>query len=1186
MSNALQPTLMLDHESEPNSDLLHHPDHTTYLLQVDGNLSLSSSNSSDSSSEPDHNMFNPDNISTPVPDLNMPHPDNSFTPPPVPGLLDSLNNSPTTTKSASLENISDLENFLPFALSPQGSLSTLDGSRIPRNSPAVDTSQSFHSTPPDGSNILSSSPAADLSVSPHSIPVLVSDPPLQQQRAQRPPQTHQRRVIRRDNRAVTALSLPNIMVTNHRSIFPKFNNLVDELIENEMHLGLHSEIWENCKKIAHTNKIEEAFEIQGIQYVSNPRPNKRGGGAAITLISDSPFTLTKLDPSLLCGDQSVETCWGLLKPKTPTGPIKVIVVCAFYLPPYSKKKSALIEHLSLNYFALKSNHPDSAFICGGDKNDLNTQLLLDIHPSFRQIVSHPTYRQSVLDVLVTDLGQYYEEPVIRPPVQPDCLMTAAPSDHKIVFAKIKSNTMQPVKRAAIFRKVRPLPNQALEGFASWIQRESWEFVYDGNGASDMVERLNFIVNLNLDHFCPTKVQKVTNLDGKISSSAVRQVCRRKNREYDKHGNSERYKKLKKEVKLQLQQATKSFLDRQVALASNRSNSWLKHVKRIAARPGDQSCQTFSLPDHVEQNLSAFESSNKICEFFSAISQEYSPLLIDSLPNRVQHKLTTDPCHHPHLADHTVYEALKKGKKTCSVPGDFPIKIVEEFLPELTAPVAAIFREAITSHTWPSAYKKEYHLPICKVPVPQSEDDLRNLGLTPFLSKRLEWLLINWIWPYVSPHIDPDQLGGLPGCSVTHYLTQMLEFIHNNLDNGSKKPTAVLVGLIDFSKAFNRIDHNVIVTILSDLNVPTCALRLIMSYLSNRRMCVRYNGAVSKEQDIPGGGPQGGLLTVLLFDLQVNLAGNPCPLQPLILPGVTGPAPLPQLEAPLPPCHQKEKTLKKKYVDDLSLLEAVSLRLLIPAIPIIGPLNQHEVPGLILPTHLSVLQHQLSDLCSFTEQNRMKLNLKKSKIMPFNFCKNLDFLPQLHFPGSEPLEVIYETRLLGVIISSDLTWTAHVNYITSSATKKLWTLVRFKSLGATQPQLVAVYLTRVRSILEFAVPVFHSSLTADQSRKIEMVQKKALAIIMDRKYTSYDHVLLQLNLDRLDVRREQLCLSFALKCVNSPKHKSMFPPNPNHRPNMRNPKPYKEQFCNTARYYHSSIPYLARLLNKNSSSKQN
>ena len=83
--------------------------------------------------------------------------------------------------------------------------------------------------------------------------------------------------------------------------------------------------------------------------------------------------------------------------------------------------------------------------------------------------------------------------------------------------------------------------------------------------------------------------------------------------------------------------------------------------------------------------------------------------------------------------------------------------------------------------------------------------------------------------------------------------------------------------MDFSKAFNRIDHNVIVTILGNPNIPTCALRLTISYLSGRKMCVRYNGATSADQAIPGGGPQGGLLTVLLFDLQVNLAGAPCPI---------------------------------------------------------------------------------------------------------------------------------------------------------------------------------------------------------------------------------------------------------------------------------------------------------------------
>ena len=154
---------------------------------------------------------------------------------------------------------------------------------------------------------------------------------------------------------------------------------------------------------------------------------------------------------------------------------------------------------------------------------------------------------------------------------------------------------------------------------------------------------------------------------------------------------------------------------------------------------------------------------------------------------------------------------------------------------------------------------------------------------------------------------------------------MLDFIHKNINKNSKAPPAVLAGLVDFSKAFNGIDHNVIVTILSDLNIPTCALRLIISYLSQRKMCVRFNGAESAEQDIPGGGPQGGLLTVIFFDLQVNLAGAPCPIPTLLPLGHEGPEPDPQLAGPPPLCHLKENTLKKKYVDDLSLLEAIKLR---------------------------------------------------------------------------------------------------------------------------------------------------------------------------------------------------------------------------------------------------------------------
>ena len=141
---------------------------------------------------------------------------------------------------------------------------------------------------------------------------------------------------------------------------------------------------------------------------------------------------------------------------------------------------------------------------------------------------------------------------------------------------------------------------------------------------------------------------------------------------------------------------------------------------------------------------------------------------------------------------------------------------------------------------------------------------------------------------------------------------MLDFIQSNLDRNHKEPTAVLVGLVDFSKAFNRIDHNILVTILADLNVPTCALRLIISYLSQRKMCVRYNGAESIEQDIPGGGPQGGLLTVIFFNLQVNKAGRPCAIPAQLMPGYAGPEPDPSMIGPLPPCHIKKKFKNKKY----------------------------------------------------------------------------------------------------------------------------------------------------------------------------------------------------------------------------------------------------------------------------------
>ena len=64
-----------------------------------------------------------------------------------------------------------------------------------------------------------------------------------------------------------------------------------------------------------------------------------------------------------------------------------------------------------------------------------------------------------------------------------------------------------------------------------------------------------------------------------------------------------------------------------------------------------------------------------------------------------------------------------------------------------------------------------------------------------------------------------------------------------------------------------------------------------------------------------------------------------------------------------------------------MLEAIQLKIkLIPAPPVHGPRNLHEQSGLVLPPELSILQHQLQDLLTFTNNNKMKINIKKTKII--------------------------------------------------------------------------------------------------------------------------------------------------------------------------------------------------------------
>ena len=209
---------------------------------------------------------------------------------------------------------------------------------------------------------------------------------------------------------------------------------------------------------------------------------------------------------------------------------------------------------------------------------------------------------------------------------------------------------------------------------------------------------------------------------------------------------------------------------------------------------------------------------------------------------------------------------------------------------------------------------------------------------------------------------------------------------------------------------------------------------------------------------------------------------------------------------------------------------------------------------------------------------MALNSSKTCLFIVNFTKNYQFRPLLQIPGCESdIDRVLETKLLGYWFSTDMKPDRHVQHILTISYKRIWTIRKLKKAGISREDILYFYFMKIRSVLESNCVVFHSMLTKENSDNIERIQKIVLRIIMNEDYLDYHHSCLKLNVQTLSSRRIKLCLSFALKCVESDKHRHMF--KLNKQTNLRHPDRYDVPYAHTTRYFNSLKLYLTRLLNE-------
>ena len=321
------------------------------------------------------------------------------------------------------------------------------------------------------------------------------------------------------------------------------------------------------------------------------------------------------------------------------------------------------------------------------------------------------------------------------------------------------------------------------------------------------------------------------------------------------------------------------------------------------------------------------------------------------------------------------------------------------------------------------------------------------------------------------------------------------------------------------------------------------------------MCVKWHGEISSVRPMPAGGSQGSTFGVLGYLSQSNDNADSVPVDE-----------------------------RFKFMDDLTFLETV----LLMNVGLASLNFRNHIPS-NLPSHNQVIpsqnlktQQYIDSIQKWTSDRMMVLNEKKTKNIIFNFSKERQFTTDIKLKN-ETLEVVNETKLLGVYITTDLRWNRNTEYLVKDANKRMRVLHTALKFTRNSRDLLIIYKSFIRSKLDQSAAVWHSSLSKNNENDLERVQRSALKVILGEKYISYESALKNLNLESLYERREALCLKFAKKSLKLKQFQKMFPKQNNlHKMETRNPLRYVVNNSNTDRYRRSAIPSMQRMLNEEDS----
>ena len=805
----------------------------------------------------------------------------------------------------------------------------------------------------------------------------------------------------------------------------------------------------------------DLYEMTGYVSEHNYRKHRKGGGVSLYIQDHIEY---KYRSDLIEFNEILETLF-IEIPRNIYSE-KPIIIGVVYRPPNTdiqkfneildnilvkikceNKYLYLLGDFNINLMNSDSHTPTSEFL---DLMYSNSLLPLITKPTR---VTNETF--SLIDnIFHNDVDKAcYENGIIYTDI----------TDHLPIFSIKKNSKIAPKIHKTL--KIRNYSKKNVDKFCKKLAESNWSPLYDIGNAQDAFSYF-------YDKYCtlckesfPYKTYKSEYHNKKPwLTSGLKNSIKTKNklyymsRKFPTELNKTKYKLFRNKINSLVKKTEKEYYEQK--LRENQSNikkSWSIIKEIINKKKNKQISREFLI------NRKKTTDNKTIATAFNQYFVNVGPTLARSIPPTTSCPTSyIKKCNENSIFLTPTYSEelrtiIRNMKDSSSGYDDIRIKIIKlthEFYVEI---LAHLINMSLLQGIFPNELKIARVTPIFKANDPLLVKNYRPISVLPAFSKIYEKIFYNRILKFFNQHnvLYKYQFGFRQNYNTSQALTILMDEISNAFNNNE-----IIVGIfLDFKKAFDTLDHNILKAKLTKYGVRGSAFEWICSYLKNRKQFVSYNDSQSIHLPITCGVPQGSILGPLLFLIYVNDIS-----------------------------HVSKLTLPILFADDTNLF----------------------FRGKNLDKIIVMMNTELKNIYKWVLSNKLSLNIDKTNFMVFK-TKNKRVLANNDVKiNNTKLTRVISTKFLGIILDENLTWFNHITYLKTKISKGLGIIIKTRKLF-NEKVLHTLYHSFIYPYLTYCIEIWGSAANIHLELLL-LIQKKYVRIATHAEFRAHtDKLFLKLNI---------------------------------------------------------------------------